>query len=191
MIKDLWFKAEEIVSKVDVADFVVNVGWFILFVFKTIIMFIACVGVFAVLLITNFLKGRKRIIYNRDSTKEYLVRYYLFLKDRKRFPFNITLHKIMMSDEPVLHNHPWNWGALIIKGGYWEHSLKGKTWRGPGSLRFRKAEDLHYLELAKDKDGNEIPCWSLFYMGKKSDSWGFYVDGEIIDNEKYLSDRKK
>ena len=50
-MKDLWFKAEEIVSKVDVADFVVKVGWFILFVFKTIIMFIACVGVFAVLLI--------------------------------------------------------------------------------------------------------------------------------------------
>ena len=94
MIREIWFKAEEIVSKVDVADFVVNVGWFILFVFKTIIMFVACVGVFAVLLISTLLKGRKRIIYNRDGTKEYLVRYYLFLKDRKRFPFNITLHKI-------------------------------------------------------------------------------------------------
>ena len=51
MMKDLWFKAEEIVSKVNVAEVVVNV-------FKTIIMFIACVGVFAVLLISTLFKGR-------------------------------------------------------------------------------------------------------------------------------------
>ena len=83
MIKDNWFKAEEIVSKVNVAEVVVNL-------FKTIIMFVACVGVFLVLMISTLFKGRKRIIYNRDSTKEYLVRYYLFLKDRKNFPFNYT-----------------------------------------------------------------------------------------------------
>ena len=61
-----------------------------------------------------------------------------------------------MSDEPTLHNHPWNWGALIVKGGYWEHTPNGKFWRGPGSFRFRKSEDLHYLELAKDKDGKKM-----------------------------------
>jgi hypothetical protein len=80
--------------------------------------------------IKNFFRGRKRIIYNRDNTREYLVRYYLMLKDRKDFPFNITLHKIMMSDEPILHNHPWDWGAVILKGGYWEHTPEGKHWRG-------------------------------------------------------------
>ena len=35
-------------------------------------MFIACIGVFLVLLTATLFKGRKRIIYNRDSTKEYL-----------------------------------------------------------------------------------------------------------------------
>ena len=34
-------------------------------------MFIACIGVFLVLLTATLFKGRKRIIYNRDSTKEY------------------------------------------------------------------------------------------------------------------------
>ena len=53
--------------------------------------------------IKDFFKDRKRIIYNRDNSQEYLVRYYLFLKDRKNFPFNITMHKVMMSDEPILH----------------------------------------------------------------------------------------
>ena len=100
-------------------------------------------------------KDRKRIIFDRGGTIPYLVRYYVFLKDRKNFPFNITLHKVLESDEPQLHDHPWDWGALILKGGYWEHTPQGKFWRGPGSLRFRKAEDLHWLELAKDKDGKK------------------------------------
>ena len=140
MIREIWFKAEEIVSKVNVAEIVVNI-------FKTTIMFIACVGVFAVLLISTLFKGRKRIIYNRDSTREYLVRYYLFLKDRKNFPFNFTLHKVMMSDEPILHSHPWSWGALILKGGYWEHTEQGKFWRNPGYIGFRSANAYHRVEL--------------------------------------------
>ncbi len=141
--------------------------------------------------IKNFFKDRKRIIYNRNNSQEYLIRYYLFLKDRKDFPFNVTLHKVMMSDEPILHSHPWNWGAIILKGGYWEHTPEGKYWRGPGSIRFRKAEDLHYLELAKDKNGNNIPCWSIFFMGKKVDTWGFLVDGKIIESEEFLKNRHK
>ena len=137
-------------------------------------------------IVKSFFKNRKRIILDRDNTNEYLVRYYLFLKDRKSFPFNITLHKILKSDEPTLHNHPWNWGALIVKGGYWEHTPAGKFWRGPGSFRIRKSEDLHYLELEKDKDGNELPCWSLFFMGKQKTDWGFKVNNKIVNHEKYL-----
>ena len=34
--------------------------------------------------------GRKRTIYDREGKVPYLIRYYLFLKDRKNFPFNIT-----------------------------------------------------------------------------------------------------
>ena len=84
--------------------------------------------------------GRRRVITDRSGKLPYLIRYYVFLKDRKNFPFNITVHKVLESDEPKLHDHPWNWGALIIKGGYWEHTPEGKFWRGPGHLRFKKAE---------------------------------------------------
>ena len=71
-----------------------------------------------------------------------------------------------------------------------EHTPQGKFWRGPGSLRFRKAEDLHWLELAKDKDGKNIPCWSLFYMAKKRKDWGFKVDGKWIQHEEYLNKKE-
>ena len=131
----------------------------------------------------EFLKNRKRVIRDRDSNEPYLVRWYLFLKDRKNFPFNVTLHKVLKSDEPVLHDHPWSWGAIILKGGYYEHipiySREGavvgatKEWRGPGHIRFRSASNLHWLELAKDKNGKEILCWSLFFMGRQQKDWGF------------------
>ena len=153
--------------------------------------------------------GRKRTIFDRDGKIPYLDRYYVFLKDRNRFPFNITLHKVMVSDEPVLHDHPWGYATLILKGGYWEHiPLRNETtggvvgstrvWRGPGHFRIRSADDLHWLELEKDEEGNEIPCWSLFFMGKKKKEWGFlpYVDTKDLNrgykwihNEEYLNAR--
>lgn len=132
------------------------------------------------------LLGRRRVITDRDGKVPYLIRYYLFLKERKNFPFNITLHKVLVSDEPKLHDHPWNWGAIILKGGYYEHTPEGKFWRGPGHIRFRKAEDLHWLELKKDAEGNEIPCVSIFFMGVKRKEWGFVNKGKWIHNSIYL-----
>lgn len=131
--------------------------------------------------------GRRRVITERDSDIPYLIRYYVFLKERKRFPFNITLHKVLVSDEPTLHDHPWSYATFIIAGGYWENTPEGRFWRGPGHFRYRRASDLHFLELAKDAEGNEIPCWSLFFMGKKAGEWGFVKDGEWIHNEQYLA----
>jgi hypothetical protein len=139
--------------------------------------------------IVNFFKDRKRVIYDRQNKIPYLVRYYVFLKDRKRFPFNITLHKILVSDLDDLHDHPWGYATLILKGGYWEHTTTGRFWRGPGHFRIRRAKDLHRLELPKLEDGTEQPCWSLFFMGKQKQEWGFIRDGKWVHNEQYLNEK--
>ena len=131
--------------------------------------------------------GRRRVITERDSDVPYLIRYYLFLKERKNFPFNVTLHKVLVSDEPTLHDHPWSYATLILKGGYWENTPQGRFWRGPGHFRYRRASDLHYLELERDDQGNEIPCWSLFFMGRKAGAWGFLKNGIWVHNKDYLA----
>ena len=117
-----------------------------------------------------------------------MERYYLLFRKRpKWFPFNILIHKMLDDDHGEgVHNHLCPYITIILKGGYWEHTPEGKFWRGPGSMRFRKAEDLHWLELAKDKHGNNIPCWGLFYMGKKKKDWGFMVNGNWVQHELYL-----
>ena len=52
--------------------------------------------------------NRYRLIIDRTTKEPYLERYYLFLKDRQIFPFNIFLHKFLKSDPDDLHDHPWN-----------------------------------------------------------------------------------
>jgi hypothetical protein len=86
-------------------------------------------------------------------------------------PFlRIHVHKIMQSDsERELHDHPWNFWSLILKGWYQEHLTHGRSlFRGPGSLRYVSAPTLHRLELV----GGE-PVWTLVICGRKRRKWGF------------------
>ncbi len=39
--------------------------------------------------------GRKRIIMDRADNEPYLERYYVFLKERRKFPFNVFIHKFL------------------------------------------------------------------------------------------------
>ena len=129
--------------------------------------------------------GRRRVITERNSTEPYLIRFYVFLKDRKNFPFNITLHKVLKSDEPTLHDHPWNYSTLILKGGYYENTPEGRFWRGPGHFRMCQSNNTHRIEL----DPN-VQAWTLFMPGPQRKDWGFIKDGKWIQHEKYLASRK-
>ena len=138
--------------------------------------------------------GRKRIVMDRINNEPYLERYYLFLKDRTRFPFNVFLHRFLKSDPDDVHDHPWPYATLILKGGYWEwrpqFNAKGEkiaefaTWRGAGSFRTCGATSYHRIEL----DPN-IECWTLFMPGPQQRDWGFLSKGKWIQHEEYLTER--
>ena len=110
--------------------------------------------------------GRKRVILDRYSNEPYLTRYYLFLKDRKWFPFNVFLHNFHKGDLDDLHDHPWPYFTVILKGGYWEHTPSGKYWRSPGHFRFATPRSLHRIELAPDTN-----VWTMFVPGPKIREW--------------------
>ena len=144
--------------------------------------------------------GRYRLIPDRRTGADYMHRYYLLLKDRKWFPFNVTLHKIVRSDDPIMHDHPWPYMTIVLKGGHYEHTpvfdQEGKMiasfreWRGPGSIIKRGAKEYHWLEL-----DNESPATTLFFMGKQQREWGFLVEPKEnvfrwIRHDHYLSDWK-
>ena len=137
--------------------------------------------------------GRYRLIPDRRTGLDYMHRYYLFLKDRSWFPFNVTLHKIVRSDDPIFHDHPWSYMTIVLKGGYWEHTPvlddNGRQiaditqWRGPGSIIKRGSKEYHWLELH-----NNEPVTTLFFMGPQLREWGFLRD-KWIHNEEYLKQR--
>ena len=139
--------------------------------------------------------GRKRIVMDRVQNEPYLERYYLFLRERERFPFNVFLHKFLKSDPDDVHDHPWPYATLILKGGYWEwiphfDTVGRKTgeyqvWRGPGHFRVSSANSYHRIELDPD-----ITAWTLFMPGRKCRDWGFLVKNKWIQWEQYLKQRK-
>lgn len=144
--------------------------------------------------------GRKRIIFDRVHNEPYLERYYLFLKERQNFPFNIFLHKFLKGDPDDVHDHPWPYVTLILKGGYYEHvpvfnSQGLKThelchWRGPGHFRCCRADSFHRIEL---KPG--VECWTLFMPGPHKREWGFLTGKDPLrnwePNESYLTRRSR
>ena len=144
----------------------------------------------------NFLDkiGRKRVIMDRVNNEPYLERYYLFLKDRNRFPFNVFLHKFLKGDPDDVHDHPWPYATLILKGGYyeWIPQFNNKNekiaeiavWRGPGSFRVCGANSYHRIELDP-----EVTCWTLFMPGPHKRDWGFLVNNRWIRHEEYLKEK--
>jgi len=132
--------------------------------------------------------GRKRIVMDRVNNEPYLERYYVFLKDRKSFPFNIFIHKFLKSDPDDLHDHPWSYFTFILMGGYYEWmpgvNCEIRKWRGPGHFRMCKANSLHRIEL---KEG--ITCWTLFMPFAKVREWGFISKGCWVQWEEYLARR--
>jgi len=137
---------------------------------------------------------RKRIIMDRTCNEPLVTRYYLFLKDRKTFPFNVFLHRFHKGDPDDVHDHPWPYATLILKGGYWEwipqFDKDGKKfgeiahWRGPGHFRLCSANSYHRIELDP-----EVTAWTLFMPGPQKREWGFLVNNKWIPNGEYLKHR--
>jgi hypothetical protein len=105
-----------------------------------------------------------------------------------RWAWGLRVHCIERSDaDRELHDHPWWFVSIILRGGYWEHTLDGRrTWYGPGSIVFRSADTLHRIELDTEctqarKRGlhtgsclsRPVPAWTLVLRGRRARAWGF------------------
>jgi hypothetical protein len=104
-----------------------------------------------------------------DASSPYMLRWYVIPRNKY---FNVYLHKVLKSDDPIYHDHPWWSLGIILRGSYYEHTPAGygqdnKEVFPPGKVKFRNGEYLHWLEV---KDG---PVWTLFITGPKFKEWGF------------------
>jgi hypothetical protein len=101
---------------------------------------------------------KKRIIYGEDPSDPLMIRYILFRVSK----FGVFLHKFCRSDhERCLHDHPWNFVSIILKGGYQEVTNDGIVRYAPGSILVRPCEWRHRDEMFFETIDQEY-LWQLF-----------------------------
>lgn len=130
-----------------------------------------------------FLWIKKTTLKVKDGLQEppYLIRYSLFSCPW----FAIKLHRILLSDDDCMHDHPWSFISIILSGGYFEHTPNPMAipcpgsalypnypsklkWYGPGRILWRPAPSIHRLQVLK-------PATTLVISFKKKRQWGFWT----------------
>ena len=94
---------------------------------------------------------------------------------------SIWLHAIYKADQDKhLHNHPWDFKSLVLKGSYLEQTEKGIIKQHPGKFNSRNGESYHkILELLSPV------VYTLFFVSPIKREWGYNVDGKFIDHITY------
>jgi hypothetical protein len=108
---------------------------------------------------------RRRKIGQGDDV--YLDRIYLIQTPW----FGIMFHRIFRPDnQRDLHDHPWNFFSLVLRGNYLEDTPDGLKFRC--LFNYKRAEERHSIRTVSRR-----PVWTLVFTGKKRRTWGFWVDG--------------
>lgn len=113
----------------------------------------------------------------------------------------IFLHRMDAPDPGIdLHDHPWTFVTVILKGGYVEQRANirhavAQAWhaengvllaRGrtvtlrPGSVKMMRLDECHTIfRLLKEQS------WSLVLAGPVRCKWGFYTPDGYLDEKRY------
>lgn len=94
---------------------------------------------------------------------------------------SIWLHAIYKADQDKhLHNHPWDFKSLVLKGSYLEQTEKGIIKQHPCKFNSRNGESYHkILELLSPV------VYTLFFVSPTKREWGYNVNGKFIDHITY------
>src|SRR5436190_23028421 len=119
--------------------------------------------------LTTLFSGQPHFVIG-GGDQPYMLRWYLLPRNRW---LNLYLHKFLRDDDArALHDHPWWFASLMLKGGYFEITPRADGQgnyvirRRAGSLAFRRSTHRHRVVLFKPT-GKSEPCWTLILTGRK------------------------
>lgn len=93
--------------------------------------------------------------------------------------FGIYVHKWLQPDpRPTLHDHPWPFLSLILRGGYVE-----KTIHGIREVKWANWTSKHKFHTVTKL--MRIPTWSLMFVGKTGPTWGYLDSHTWIPFDKH------
>lgn len=141
----------------------------------------------------KYIQLLKKKVIERTEGVPYLIRWNLFGIGEDSKWFSVKIHNILVSDDECLHDHPWWFVSIILKGSYKEYRYcteyeylqvarnnglykyddkVGKYTIGyhykAGNVLIRPANWAHRLEVVK-------PIYTLVFTFKKIRLWGFFT----------------
>jgi hypothetical protein len=101
--------------------------------------------------------------------------------------FALYLHKICQSDKDLdMHDHPWNFQSLIVKGAYREACKLAPKFDYihlnsyyPGDVVKHQAEDAHKITLLTKE------VWTLVFTSGRTRVWGYQTPQGWVDHKEY------
>lgn len=109
-----------------------------------------------------------------DDGSLYLRRWWLFSTPLG----GVLLHRMSAPDaRPTLHDHPFSFVSIVLRGGYVEDRLDPMTFTVSGHVVRR-------VNVVRKHDAHTItrllrnPTWTLLLVGKHHRTWGFWEPGE-------------
>lgn len=99
---------------------------------------------------------------------------------------SIRVHHFFKSDDVrYLHDHPWWFITLILKGGYVDQTPEGNELLKPGRIYYRPAHHRHaVIPVRPEPEGS----WSLILTGRPRRFWGFWVKGRFKRSHRFFFD---
>ena len=95
--------------------------------------------------------------------------------------FSIWLHGIYEADKDLhLHNHPWDYKSVVLKGSYIEETNDGQNTLKPGTFTSRNGAQFHKIKKLLTKK-----VYTLFMVSPVRRDWGYIVNGRFIQHEDY------
>lgn len=128
----------------------------------------------------------------------YMLRWYVIPRNPL---LNVYIHKFLRSaDDRALHDHPWWFVSLILRGGYVEISqtadgkmtalcrtavldARSPFWRR--CIAYRAATYRHRVALPIES-GVEQPSWTLIITGRRQRMWGFWCPSRVTGRDPFL-----
>lgn len=112
----------------------------------------------------------------RADDQPYLLRLIVF----RCAWFAVYVHWFMGDDDLCLHDHPWRFASIILRGGYWEWTDSGRRWYPPGSVLLRPPQWRHRIV----REPGRMPV-TLVVAGRKRRDWGFWTHRGFIHWKRY------
>lgn len=114
----------------------------------------------------------KFVIPNLDNPEEtYLTRWRIIQTPW----FALYLHRMDGPDSrDTLHDHPWNFTSVVLKGGYVERRLNTHDMTVNDVHRVERINRMHTYDAHAISRLLRVPTWTLMFVGRRVRTWGYW-----------------